>query len=96
MKINNFYLVWSYDEPKHIKEVYGDLEWETGYSWHGPIYPSEKISLDEWKKKEDDRHIALLTEFVLYGKVAKLQNKFHATDEDKKIIESDPNFVKWC
>jgi hypothetical protein len=96
MNINNFYLVWSYDEPKHIKESYGEEVWASGVSWHGPIYPNDKMSLNEWKKEQDKKHERILKEFAEHGKVYKLSNKFHATEEDKKIIESDPNFVKWC
>jgi hypothetical protein len=92
--MEKFYLTWSEVEPKHPKEVYG-ISWETGLSWYGTINPPDK-SLNHWKQEQIERYENLMKEYQDNGKIRKLNQIFHPTEENKNRIESDVNFIEWC
>jgi hypothetical protein len=93
-KMEKNYLTWSDIEPKHPKDVYG-ISWETGLSWYGTINPPDK-SLNQWKKEQIERYENLMKEYHDNGKVRKLNQIFHPTENDIKKIEENDNFIEWC
>lgn len=88
-----FYLTWSEEKPIHPKEVY-EQSWNTGLSWYGQINPTDK-SLNDWKNEQVEKYEGLLKEYQDSGKVRKLNQIYHPTENDIISIEKDVNFIEW-
>lgn len=91
--MNIFYLKWSFNPPKHPKEIYKN-SWETGISYYGRICPKTE-SLVDWQKKIIDRYEKLLKEYQDNGRLAQLNSIINPSKEDRMLIEKDPNFIEW-
>ena len=92
--MERFYLTWSDEKPSHPKKVYKE-SWNSGLSWYGQINPSEK-SLNLWKKEQVEKYDKLLKEYQDNGRIRKLNQIFHPTENNINKIESDDNFIEWC
>lgn len=89
-----FYLVWSHEEPKHPQEIYLN-SWNSGLSWYGQINPPNQ-SLDDWKKEQLEKHVSIMKEFLLHGKIRSMRWIRNPTHEEILSIEKDENFIEWC
>ena len=94
MKKFRFYLTWCDEKPRHPKEVY-QQSWNTGLSWYGSINPQDK-SFNEWKNEQIEKYKTLLKEYKDNGRVMKLNQIYHPTNNDITLIESESNFIQWC
>lgn len=94
----NFYLKWSYNEPKHPSKAMTKFTWETGIEMTilGPkLKFDENTTLTQWRKSEIDKWENLMKDFKRDKKVHSLDFEINPTNDKVKEVESDKNFIKW-